>query len=67
MNEFQVIERSRAYARAMEHLNAAHAHIIQANGESARFDLGLDLPEKEIREAMHRCAHVYKQPPESPA
>jgi len=67
MNEFQVLERNRAFARAMEHLRAAHAHLVQAAGENHRFDLGLDLPEKAILDAMHRCAHVYKQTPETPA
>jgi len=75
MNEFQVLERNRAFARAMEHLRAAHAHLVQAAGENHRFDLGLDLPEKALLDAAHRCAHAYRacpelgegQPPEKPA
>jgi len=75
MNEFQVLERNRAFTRAMEHLRAAHAHLVQAAGENHRFDLGLDIPEKALLDAAHRCAHVYKshpehaegQPPETPA
>ena len=64
MNDFVLLERNRAFARAMEHLRAAHAHLVQAAGENHRFDLGLDLPEKAILDAMHRCAHVYKARPE---
>ena len=70
MNEFRILERNRAFARAMEHLRAALGHIRAAQTENASFGLNLGELAQIDRNLMHEihcCAHVYKQPPETPA
>lgn len=70
MNEFQIAERNRAFARTMEHLKAALGHIRAAQAENVSFDLNLgELShiDKTVMHAIHCCAHIYKNPPETPA
>lgn len=68
MTDFQRQERARAFARTMEHLNQALAHLQAAAEESRKFDLGVEVPpQKPITDAMNQCAHVYKQPGETHA
>jgi hypothetical protein len=70
MNEFQIAERARAFARTMEHLRAALGHIRAAQAENVSFSLNLGELAQIDRSLMHEihcCAHVYKQPPETPA
>ena len=70
MNDFAIMERNRAFARTMDHLRAALAHVRAAQGENVSW--GLNLGElakidKDLMHEIHCCAHVYKQPPETPA
>ena len=70
MNEFQIAERARAFARTMEHLKAAHGHIRAAEAENMNWELNLTALaeiQKQLLHAIHCCAHVYKQPPETTA
>jgi hypothetical protein len=68
VTDFQREEQKRAYVRVVEHLTAALAHLMAACSENHKFALGLDLPpQKPITDAIHQCAHVYKQPGETPA
>ena len=70
MNDFAIMERNRAFARAIEHLKAAVGHVRFAENENTQWSLGLaELAEldKKLMHAIHCCAHVYKQPPETPA
>lgn len=68
MTDFQRDEKNRAYARAMTHLNHMLALHRAAQYENNQFNLGIELPpEKAILEAINHCAHVYKQPGETPA
>jgi len=68
MNNFQLIERSRAVDRVIEHLHLAHAHLHAAQHQNIAFNLGLDLPpEKPIVDAIAHCTRVDKQPPEPTA
>ena len=69
MNDFQVMERNRAFARTMEHLKAAHGHLRAAETENVSFALNLTALaeiERQVLHAIHCCAHVYKNPPETP-
>ena len=69
MSDFQVIERNRAFARTLEHLRAAHGHLRAAEGENMSWELNLTALaeiQKQLLHAIHCCAHVYKQPPETP-
>ena len=68
MNDFPLIERNRAFARAMEHLQAALGHLRAADHENRLFDLHLTALaeiDKQLLHAIHCCAHIYKQPPET--
>ena len=70
MNDFQVIERNRALARTIEHLKAALGHVRAAQTDNLSFELHLgDLAQidRSLMHEIHCCAHIYKQPPETPA
>jgi hypothetical protein len=70
MSEFQIAERQRAFARAMEHLRAALGHVRAAQSENVSFSLNLGELAHIDRTLMHEiycCERVYKQPPETPA
>ena len=67
MNDFQVMERNRAFARTMEHLKAALGHVRAAQSENVSFGLNLgDLAQiyKSLMHEIHCCAHIYKSHPE---
>jgi len=70
MNDFAIMERNRAFARAMEYLTAALTNVRHAQAVNVSFDLNLgELAQidKTLMHEIHCCAHVYKQPPETPA
>ena len=69
MNDFPVIERRRAFARVIELLTTAHAHVRAAEKENVNFDLHLgDLAQidKSLMHEINCCAHIYKENPETP-
>ena len=70
INEFRILERNRAFARTMEHLKAAHGHLLLAQTENVNFALNLTALteiDHQVVHSIHCCAHVYKQPPETSA
>lgn len=68
MTDFQREEKRRAYARAMELLSQMLSLHRALQYENSMFHLGIELPpEKEITAAMTKCAHIYKQPGETPS
>jgi hypothetical protein len=70
MNDFQRHERNRAFGRTIDRLRAAHSLVRAAQHENAAFDLNitaLSEIERDLMHAIHCCAHVYKQPPETPS
>jgi hypothetical protein len=70
MNDFATLERNRAFARVIEHLRAAHGHVRAAEIENVNFGLNLGelaAIDRTLLHEIHCCAHVYKQPPETPS
>lgn len=70
MTDFQILERRRAFARTMKYLEDALHQLRAAEHENTAFALNLDALadiDRQLLHAIHCCAHIYKQPPDTPA